>query len=171
MGQTGSLVKLGVESRDCEWIYRIRANPGMPRGGIVPPAPVLAPGSALGSRPRVALSSAHAPAVYRGPRPPGNAGAGSAACTTGPKSPLEVRARIRRTFQDPRHEEDGRGGVGLGVYIYNIIILLYFYQKEDCPRRDCEHLRPPICPATFRRIGLRALHWSAQRSIEGHGQR
>ena len=57
-GQTGSLVKLGVESRNCEWIYRIRANPGMPRGGIVPPAPVLAPGSALGSRPRVALSSA-----------------------------------------------------------------------------------------------------------------
>ena len=64
---------------DCLWIYRIEANPGMPRGGIVPPAPVLAPGSALGSRPRVALSSAQAPAVYRGPRPPGNAGAGSAA--------------------------------------------------------------------------------------------
>src|SRR5262245_60931881 len=55
------------------------ANPGMPRGGIVPPAPVLASGSALGSRPRVARSSAQAPAVYRGPRPPGNAGAGSAA--------------------------------------------------------------------------------------------
>jgi len=64
---------------NCLWIYRIEANPGMPRGGIVPPAPVLAPGSALGSRPRVALSSAQAPAVYRGPRPPGNAGAGSAA--------------------------------------------------------------------------------------------
>ena len=28
----------------------------MPRGGIVPPSPVLAPGPALGSRPRVALS-------------------------------------------------------------------------------------------------------------------
>jgi hypothetical protein len=36
----------------------------MPRGGIVPPAPVLAPGSALGSRPRVALSSAQVPQVY-----------------------------------------------------------------------------------------------------------
>src|SRR5882762_11625151 len=58
----------------------------MPRGGIVPPAPVLAPGSALRSRPRVALSSAQAPAVYRGPRPPGNAGAGSAAPTTGQKT-------------------------------------------------------------------------------------
>jgi hypothetical protein len=69
------------------WIYRIGANPGMPRGGIVPPAPVLAPGSALGSRPRVALSSAQARAVYRGPRPPGNAGAGSAARTTGQNTP------------------------------------------------------------------------------------
>jgi hypothetical protein len=35
-----------------------RPIPGMPRGGVLPPTPVLAPGSALGSRPRVALSSA-----------------------------------------------------------------------------------------------------------------
>ena len=58
-----------VRSRPLEdglWIYRIEANPGMPRGGILPPAPVLAPGSALGSRPRVALSSAQAPPGYRG---------------------------------------------------------------------------------------------------------
>jgi hypothetical protein len=60
MGQTGLLVKLEDGNKDCEWIYRFRANPGRPRGGIVPPAPVLAPGSALGSRPRVALSSAQA---------------------------------------------------------------------------------------------------------------
>src|SRR5690348_11181590 len=58
MGQTGLLVKLEDGNKDCEWIYRFRANPGRPRGGIVPPAPVLAPGAALGSRPRVALSSA-----------------------------------------------------------------------------------------------------------------
>jgi hypothetical protein len=63
MGQTGLLVKLETEDKNCEWIYRIRANPGRPRGGIVPPAPVLAPGSALGSRPRVALSSAQAPSL------------------------------------------------------------------------------------------------------------
>jgi hypothetical protein len=49
-----SVGKLGY----IKWIYRFMANPGMPRGGIVPPTPVLAPGSALGSRPRVALSSA-----------------------------------------------------------------------------------------------------------------
>src|SRR5262249_11867265 len=24
-----------------------------------------------------------------------------------------------------------------------------------CPRRDCEHLRPPICPATFRKLPSR----------------
>jgi hypothetical protein len=60
MGQTGLLVKLEDGNKDCEWIYRSRANPGRPRGGIVPSAPVLAPGSALGSRPRVALSSVQA---------------------------------------------------------------------------------------------------------------
>ena len=63
MGQTGLLVKLETVIKDCEWIYRFWANPGRPRGGIVPPAPVLAPGSALGSRPRVALSSALVPSV------------------------------------------------------------------------------------------------------------
>jgi hypothetical protein len=35
-------------------------------GSIVLPIPVLAPGSALGSRPRVALSSAQVAPVYRG---------------------------------------------------------------------------------------------------------
>src|SRR6516225_9518603 len=38
----------------------------MRRGGVLPPTPVLAPGSALGSRPRVALSSAQVFSVYRG---------------------------------------------------------------------------------------------------------
>ena len=58
MGQTALLAKLVTENKDCEWIYRFRANPGRPWGGIVRPSPVLAPGSALGSRYRVALSSA-----------------------------------------------------------------------------------------------------------------
>ena len=40
-----------------------RPIPGMPRGGVLPPTPVLAPGSALGSRPRVALSSAQVTSV------------------------------------------------------------------------------------------------------------
>jgi hypothetical protein len=48
MGEAGLLVKLETGNKDCEWIYRFWANPGRPRGGIVPPAPVLAPGSALG---------------------------------------------------------------------------------------------------------------------------
>jgi hypothetical protein len=58
------LAELIGDARNCEWIYRIRANLGMPRGGSLPPIPVLAPGSALGSRPRVALSSAQVPGVY-----------------------------------------------------------------------------------------------------------
>ena len=40
-----------------------RPIPGMPRGGVLPPTPVFAPGSALGSRPRVALSSAQVTSV------------------------------------------------------------------------------------------------------------
>jgi len=66
------LAKLASGFKNCEWIYRFRANPGMPRGGIVPPTPVLAPGSALRSRPRVALSSAQVPPLYSSPRPSDN---------------------------------------------------------------------------------------------------
>ena len=64
MGRTTLLGKLASDSKNCKWIYRFPANPGMPRGGIVPPTPVLAPGSALGSRPRVALSSGQVTSVY-----------------------------------------------------------------------------------------------------------
>src|SRR5512135_1304854 len=72
MGKTDLLAKLASGFKNCEWIYRFRADPGMPRGGIVPPTPVLAPGSALRSRPRVALSSAQAPPVYCRSRPSDN---------------------------------------------------------------------------------------------------
>src|SRR3954451_11042159 len=72
MGRTTLLAKLAGDTQNCQWIYRFRANPWMPRGGIVPPTPGLAPGSALGSRPRVALSSAQVSPVYSGPRPSGN---------------------------------------------------------------------------------------------------
>ena len=64
MGQTASLFKLATGNKNCEWIYRFWANPGRPWGGFVPPSPVLAPESALGSRPRVALSSAQVFSVY-----------------------------------------------------------------------------------------------------------
>src|SRR3974377_2532602 len=64
MGQTASLFKLATGNKNCEWIYRFGANPRRPGGGIVPPPPVLAPESALGSRPRVALSSAQVFSVY-----------------------------------------------------------------------------------------------------------
>ena len=66
------LAKRVGDDKNRKWIYRFWANPGMPRGGVLPPTPVLAPGSALGSRPRVALSSAQAPPIYSGARPPGN---------------------------------------------------------------------------------------------------
>src|SRR3954452_15578434 len=107
MGQTGLLAKLETGNKNCEWIYCFWANPGMPRGGIVPPVPVLAPGSALGSRPRVALSSAQVPAVYRGPRPPGNAGAGSAARTMGQKTPPRTAVQDQENVPGP----SPRGGL------------------------------------------------------------
>ena len=37
--------------KNWEWIYRFLANPGMPRGGIVPPPTGLGPGSASGRVP------------------------------------------------------------------------------------------------------------------------
>src|SRR5271157_726362 len=101
MGKTDLLAKLASGFKNCEWIYRFRANPGMPRGGIVPPTPVLAPGSALRSRPRVALSSAQAPEVYQGPRPPGNAGTGSADRTTGQKTPPGTVGQDQETVPGP----------------------------------------------------------------------
>jgi hypothetical protein len=51
MGQTASLAKLVTENKDCKWIYRFRANPGKPAGGIVPPSSVLAPGRRSGRVP------------------------------------------------------------------------------------------------------------------------
>jgi hypothetical protein len=62
---------------------------------------------------------------------------------------LELWTRIRRSVPCPHPEEEGRGGVGLGVCHYRIIRQGDFYHKEDDPRRDCEHLRPPNCPVTF----------------------
>src|SRR5271157_1301454 len=70
--ETTLLAKLAGDFKDCEWIYRFGANPGMPRGGVLPPTPVLAPEPALGSRPRVALSSAQACAIHCKPGPAGN---------------------------------------------------------------------------------------------------
>jgi hypothetical protein len=57
MGETTLPAKLGGDDKNCGWIYRIRANPGMPQGGVLPPKPVLAPRSALATRPRVDLRS------------------------------------------------------------------------------------------------------------------
>ena len=31
------LAKLVGEDKNCKWIYRFWANPGMPRGGVLPP--------------------------------------------------------------------------------------------------------------------------------------
>ena len=64
MGQMALLDKVVIENKTYEWIYRYGANPGRPWGGIVPPSPVLAPGSVLRSRPCVALSSAQVRLVH-----------------------------------------------------------------------------------------------------------
>src|SRR5712671_1330159 len=66
MGKAESLVKLVTGNKDCEWIYRFRANPGRPWGRHRAALSGLGPWSALGSRPRVALSSAQVSSVYPG---------------------------------------------------------------------------------------------------------
>src|SRR5271157_2795225 len=44
-GRTTLLAKLVGDDENCKWIYRFWANPGMPRGGVLPPTPALALGS------------------------------------------------------------------------------------------------------------------------------
>src|SRR3954454_17320765 len=124
MGKLTLLVRLDGDNKNCEWIYRFRANPGMPRGGVLPPAPVLAPGSALGSRPRVALSSAQAPPVYWARRPPGNSGLGRPFTRRGRRIRLGSRAWARRMSQGPCPREDWRRGVGFDVLYYYILIYM-----------------------------------------------
>jgi hypothetical protein len=65
MGRMILLAKLVGDDKDYEWIYRFEANPGMPRGGVLPPFPVLASGPALGGHPRVALPSTQVDLVLK----------------------------------------------------------------------------------------------------------
>jgi hypothetical protein len=93
----------------------------MPRGGIVPPAPVLALGRRSG---RVPAWPSPPPRLLQCIGDHGHRampGLGQPLARRDRKPHLELRARIRRRFQDPRHEEKGRRGVGLGVYNYIIM--------------------------------------------------
>ena len=58
------LAKVVDWNKNFQWIYRFDANPGAAVGRLRAALSGLGPGSALGSRPRVALSSAQACAVY-----------------------------------------------------------------------------------------------------------
>jgi rubredoxin len=87
------LAPLVSDFKNCQWIYRLEANPGKPRGGVLPPTPVLAPGTALGSRPRVALSSAQVPRAYTEPRPPSNSQGIAPAQTRAEECPENCKAR------------------------------------------------------------------------------
>jgi hypothetical protein len=99
---------LGDGKKNCEWIYRFGANPGETGSGIVPLFPVLAPGTALGSRPRVALSSAQARSVYCEPRPPGNSWQGHILANRGDRILPDPRAETRMGHQGGRPENDCR---------------------------------------------------------------
>jgi hypothetical protein len=93
---------LGNGYKDYRWIYRFRANPGKPGSGIVPLFPVLAPGTALGSRPRVALSSAQALSVYYEPMPPDNLRLSHMLANRGDRVLLDLRAETRMGHQGDR---------------------------------------------------------------------
>jgi hypothetical protein len=98
----------GNGNNDYGWIYRFRANPGKPESGIVPLFPVLAPGTALGSRPRVALSSAQALSVYYEPMPPDNLRLSHILANRGHQILPDPRAETRMGHQGGRPENDCR---------------------------------------------------------------
>ena len=107
---------------DCLWIYRIEANPGMPRGGILPPAPVLAPGRRSGRVPAL---------PYPPPRPLQGIGDNDHLAIGGAVSRSQGeaagsardRARIRRRLKGPHGERDRRRGAGIGVRCHFFKIL------------------------------------------------
>ena len=99
---------LGNGNKDYGWIYRFRANPGKPESGIVPLFPVLAPGTALGSRPRVALSSAQAHSMYYEPMPPDNLRLSHMLASRGDRILWDPRAETRMGHQGGRPENDCR---------------------------------------------------------------
>jgi hypothetical protein len=122
MGTTIELAPLASDFKNCQGIDRFKANPGMRRGGVLPPTPVLAPGSALGSRPRVARSSAQAAPVSCGPGPAGNSRPGRPLGKRGGTPPGELRAQPRIRYQGPDLEEEGRRGAGFDAcYAYAIV--------------------------------------------------
>ena len=99
---------LGNGNKDYGWIYRFRANPGKPESGIMPLLPVLAPGTALGSRPRVALSSAQAISMYYEPMPPDNLRFSHMLANRDDRIHRDPRAETRMSHQGGRPENDCR---------------------------------------------------------------
>ena len=143
----------------------------MPRGGVLPPTPVLAPGSALGSRPRVALSSAQAPPVYTEPRPPAIHGGIALEQTGGGRMPRERRSQTRIEYQDPHPEEDGRRGevrANVSHCHVNNKISLFIGGLSATGSRSSE---ATDLSCHLWQSNLRAPQGSAHRSLEGHGQR
>ena len=98
----------GNGSKDYGWIYRFKANPGKPESGIVPLIPVLAPGTALGSRPRVALSSAQALSVYHESMAPDNSRLSHILANRGEQILPDARAETWIGNQSGRPEIDCR---------------------------------------------------------------
>ena len=126
-GETTLLAKLAGDFKDCEWIYRFGANPGMPRGGVLPPTPVLAP------EPR----SGRVPAL---PYPPPRL----VQCTAdqvqraihgwtkfsimGGTIPLEPRAPRGIGYQDPHPEENCPRGAECNAVDENVKIYKSIYK-------------------------------------------
>jgi hypothetical protein len=114
--------------KNCQGIYRFEANPGKPRGGVLPPTPVLAPGTALRSRPRVALSSAQVPRGYSEPRPLGKSQWDRPGANRGGTMPRELQGQRRLEYQDPHREgESRRADVRANVFYCHASTTLYLY--------------------------------------------
>jgi hypothetical protein len=119
---------LGDDKKNCEWIYRFGANPGKPGSGIVPLFPVLAPGTALGSRPRVALSSAQARSVYYEPMPPNNSWLSHILANLGERILLDPRAETRMGHQGGRPENDCRE-MSRAIMLIHMLLYISTFEK------------------------------------------
>src|SRR5262245_3754310 len=87
----------------------------------------------------------------------------------GGRMPQELQRQRRIEYQDPQCKEDGRRGeIQANVVCCSEYIYIYKFSREDRPRRDRDHLRPPICPATF---GNQTFAPSRERPPQSRGAR
>jgi hypothetical protein len=133
--------------------------PEIRRSGVLPPTPVLAPGSALGSRPRVALSSAQVVSVYRGALRPGKR------LLQDPGSPVDAG---HCPFLLP-HGHGGSALAGLSAVLASGIAPRARYVVQGCQRRLSTRASGQIAPEQCPALGGTTTPWRRAKDTIKHG--